>query len=143
MFSFNKKKQEPKLGSITSFNHVTDHQKLSILNFLYLIAKSDGDVNGLENQCLNNYSTMLGTDFAKSFQYLQTGGINAMQDDLKNLSKEELEHLVIATMDVVFSDGNINETESKRLCFAFENIDVSEVELIKMIQKVTLFSNLF
>lgn len=132
--------REVMLDAISSF---TINQKMSFINLLMVIAVCDDEVNDnpddqSELRCINNYIDIVGVGYNNCQAYQERTGFNQIFTDLKLLPDNSKELLVIASYEVITSDGGPNITELDVANVLFEKIGVSDEEYINIIDKYSI-----
>jgi len=140
---FNKKKEENPISD--AFIGLTLNQKMSIVNLLLTIGVSDGEQGNSEKELryLNTYVNILNVRSDKSMQYLSAFGHQRIVDDLKNISSDQKDILIVAAWEMITCDGNPNEMELQVTTNLFEQIGVNEDRFIETIKKTQALMNHF
>lgn len=131
MFNFfNRKKEDNPIGEV--FSDLTTNQKMSIMNLLLIIGVCDAKQGNQEKelQYLNTYVEILNVRSDKSMTYLETYGKGRIIEDLRYLTKNQKEFLIVATWEMICCDGEANDTELEFLGTIFEKLGVSEEQFI-------------
>lgn len=116
---------------------LTTNQKMSVISFLIAIAVCDQKEgwNDKEIDFVYFYINTFGFDVEKCFEYYNSAEGIRMFSDLKSLSPEQLEFLVIATIDMINCDGGANETEIKSMFYFFKKIGADEEKVTNITDK--------
>lgn len=125
------------------FKDLTINQRMSIMNLLSSIAFCDG-LN--ENQdkvmdYLNTYFRILNVRYDNCMQYHKTSGFLKIFEDLRNISKEQKEFLVIIAWELMICDGRPGETEIQVTVNIFEKIGISQDNFMEIIKKTQAIMN--
>jgi len=139
MFNFFKKKSynpnEVMLGGLTA------NQKMSAINLLCLIARSDGMFTKREIEYMN--TCYLGYSLEQCSSYLNLSGNDGMLNDLKQLSSSQKDYLLVTAFELMLCDGKINETEKNVFEWAFENLGYTQDGMIEVMEKAMLLKRKF
>lgn len=132
---FNKKKEENPISDM--FSDLTTNQKMSVMNLLLTIGVCDGEQGNQDKelQYLNTYVKILDVRSDRSMAYLESYGHERIIDDLKTLSKNQKEFLVVAAWEMITCDGRPNETELQVAGAIFEQIGITEEQFVATIEK--------
>jgi uncharacterized tellurite resistance protein B-like protein len=138
---FNKQKQENPISDV--FSSLTSNQKMSVMNLLLTIGVCDGEQGDAnrEMQYLNTYVNILGVRSDKCMAYLQSMGHERIISDLKTISRDQKEILVVAAWEMIMCDGRANETELTVAVKIFEQLGISEDQFIETIEKTQALMN--
>jgi len=122
------------------FRTLSQNQKISIINLLFLIARCDGEVSNQpnENKFICSFLSAFKINFNNCMKYFDLGGIKSMIADLISLSRQQKEYLLLTSYDLMLCDGKVNETEINITIHFFEQLGISEDECFEIIQKTVL-----
>lgn len=143
MFNFfNKKKVNP-ISEI--FNDLTTNQKMSIINLLLLIGVSDGKQGNPDEELrfLNIYRKFLNVRGDQCRNYLDSNGHKKIYEDLFSLSRTQKEFLIVASWEMIISDGMPNNTELDVASSLLERFGVPRSEFISTIENAQALSKQF
>ena len=126
---------------IDMLGNLSTNQKMSVINLLYLIARSDGNLNKKEMDYLN--TCYMGYSIEKCASFFNSNGHEGMFGDLKQLSATQKDYLVITALELMNCDARANETEYNFFVGAFEKLGYTEDGLIAVVQKMTLLQQKF
>ncbi len=137
---FNKKPEVNPISEI--FSDLSLNQKMSIMNLLLTVGICDGEQGNQEKelQYLNTYVRILEVRQDKCMPYLESFGHARIFSDLKTISQNQKEFLVVAAWDMIICDGRPNETELQVVVNLFEQIGISEDKFVEIIEKTQAIS---
>ncbi|HNW96807.1 MAG TPA: hypothetical protein PKK00_00185 [Bacteroidales bacterium] len=143
MFNFKKKNEINPINEV--LNDLTINQKMSVLNLLLTIAICDGDQgnNGKEIFLLSTYINTLAINSERCTEYFKSGGQARIISDLKPLSPNQKEFLVIAAYEMMSCDAKPNEKEIIVTTNIFKQIGINEDNFIATVQKSKELVKLF
>jgi len=130
-----------------AFNGLSTNQKMSMINFLMIVAICDDDTEDakknnmdvdMELQVLNSYIDILSVRMDHCQKYQADEGFNQIFEDLKTLDLFEKELLILASYEVITCDGNPNLTELDVTASLFQKIGVSDEQYVATIEKSDL-----
>jgi len=124
---------------------LSDNQKMSVINLLLAVAVSDegyGNQNK-ELEFLNNYLILLNVSSSDCMAYLELHGRDRISEDLRRLTRNQKEFLVIAAWDMINCDGKANEVEVFTAVSMFGEIGINEDDFVRAIEKsINIINNL-
>ena|SRR5688572_9720028 len=133
MFNF-KKKQENPISKI--FSNLTQNQKMSVHNFLFaIVCPDEGNINQKEEFLLTEIVDALGINIESCFGYVRSHGLAQTITDLKVLSRNQKEFLVVSTHQLVLSGGSLSERKMMRVADYFEKIGIDPDEYMLIVKK--------
>ncbi|MBW6491965.1 MAG: hypothetical protein K0B15_12310 [Lentimicrobium sp.] len=140
MFNFfNNKKKENPISDV--FKDLTTNQKMSITNFLLTIASSNQGSSDKQMRYLNNYVDILDVRGDDGMAYYKRYGLERIISDLKTLSKNQKEFLVVATWEMISSDGQPSSKQINSVTILFDKLGFSEEQFVEIIKKNILIMN--
>ena len=127
------------------FNDLSKNQKMSVMNLLTSIAVSDGTGPNpdREIQELNSFVEALNVHNGECEIYFKNNGYERIIEDLKDLSEQKLEFLVVCAWDLIICDGKPTQEELLRAGQLFEAIGVSDKKFVSIVQKSQAFMKKF
>lgn len=133
---FNKKNDHP----VTSlFSNCTVNQKMSLINFLLTIISCDTEkinkYTAKRIELLNTNRRVLEVDKDKCMTYLESHGIARTLSDLRSISENQKEYLIVAGYNILTCDGSASENEADITLRMFDDIGVSDIHFEKTIKK--------
>ncbi|MBD2705237.1 hypothetical protein IC229_31755 [Spirosoma sp. BT702] len=137
-------KRKPQHPLTKAFEGATLSQKLSVINFLQLVATCDNQYAPHPEE--GKLTTKFLEVFNLTVQQVVAHGNEknrTFQNDLNALSLEQKEMLVIMAYAMASTDGWANEVELTYLNTSFEAIGIGENELMKIIIKYNELSQNF
>jgi len=117
------------------------NQKKSVINLLYLIARSDGDFTKKEIEYLDTFD--LGYSVEECSSYLNMYGNGRTLDDLKQLTSSQKDYLLTTAFDLMCCDGKPNEKEISDFVFAFEKLGYTQDDIANTLEKFALLRKKF
>jgi uncharacterized tellurite resistance protein B-like protein len=140
---FHRKKDENLISDV--FKDLSVNQKMSVMNLLITISICDGDQGDQDKelQFLNTYIGILNVRQDKCMPYMNEYGHARMISDLKTISQEQKEFLVVAAWEMVICDGRPNETEMQVTANLFKQIGISEEKFVEIIEKTRALAQKF
>ena len=131
-----KKKEDFDFVKDAYFNDLTINQKLAVINFFSVIAASNGNIkiNKIELAFISQYYKEFGVTGDQYLAYMSIGGREQTIEDIKSLTKANMQDLVYATTELFNCDGELNEKQFYTLVNLLTDIGITIEEWNDMLE---------
>lgn len=137
MFKFNKKSNPIE----ETFYNLNRFQKMSIINILQSIAGVDSNIKPdrlKEQEFISVVYKSLNVDSLLAIEYFNQTGIEQMLNDLKSIQNNQKQLLLLYSYQLIQIDGAANEIEFSALSNIFNQLGMSENQILDILKNTNL-----